>query len=399
MIRSFIALLMIAPIAIAADWPQFRGPNGASVSSETGLPSGFTKEGGLRWKAPLPGRGLSSPVIVGGRAYITCSSGPKDDRLHVLSFDAGTGTQLWHRQLAATGLTFAHPKTCMAAPTPVADATGVYALFATGDLACYDLDGTLRWYRSLVGDYPTVSNQVGMASSLILHKDKLIVPMDNAGESFVAAIDTKTGKNVWKVDRPRDVNWVSPILKTSGESAEVLFPTSSDLVAYDVATGKKNWSAKVPSGGIPSPTLGDDGFLLVGNRGVTAYTLKDNKPTQAWTSPKMPTGFSSALVYEGLVYAANPAGIVLCADAKTGKILWEERVNGPFSGSPVAADGKLFVINEAGVLTTLRLGDKAEKLAESKTGEEGLATPAISGGAIFLRGDKSLFCIGSKLGG
>jgi len=108
---------------------------------------------------------------------------------------------------------------------------------------------------------------------------------------------------------------------------------------------------------------------------------------------------SSPLVYEGLVYAANPIGMVVCADAKTGKVLWEERVKGPFSGSPVAADGKLYVINEAGLLTTLRLGDKPEKLAESKTGEEGLATPAISGGALFLRGEKTLFCVGSKPAG
>ncbi len=396
---ALLGLLVLAPAVTAADWPQFRGPGGSATSTETGLPTGFTATEGLRWKAPLPGRGLSSPVVVGGRVYITCSSGAKDDRLHVLSFDAGTGTQLWHRQLAATGLTYCHPKTCMAAPTPVGDETGVYALYATGDLVAFDADGSIRWYRSLVGDYPTISNQVGMASSLVLFKDKLIVPMDNGGESFVAAIDTKTGKNVWKVNRPRNINWITPLVRTAAGKGEVLFPTNDSLIAYDVDTGNKVWTEKMPSGGIPSPTFGDDGLLLLGNRGVTAVTLKGGKPTEVWNSPKLGTGMSSPLVYEGLVYAANPAGTVVCADAKTGNVLWQERVKGPFSGSPVAADGKLYVINEAGILTTLKLGDKPEVLAESKTGEEGLATPAISNGALFLRGEKTLFCVGSKLGG
>lgn len=381
--------------SVAADWAQFRGANGSAVSPETNLPAGFSDTSGLRWKATLPGRGVSSPVIVGGRVYVTCSNGAKDDRLHVVCIDAATGAQLWHRQLSATGSTACHPKTCMAAPTPVADETGVYALFATGDVAAFDREGTLCWYRSLVGDYPRLSNQVGMAASPILYKDKLIVPMDNQGESFLAALDTKTGKNLWKVDRPREVNWVSPLLRTANGKTEVIFPALKSLIAYDIETGEKRWSSTNPSGGIPTPTLAGD-LLLLPSRGVVALNLKGDKPEQSWTSQKLTSGMSSPLVYDGRVYVCNPAGLVVCADAKTGKILYEERVTGPFSGSPIAGDGKIYVINETGVLTTLKAGDKFEILAESKTGEEGLATPAVSGGAIFLRGEKTLFCVGQK---
>jgi outer membrane protein assembly factor BamB len=283
----------------------------------------------------------------------------------------------------------------MAAPTPVADGAGVYALFATGDVAAFDRDGTLRWYRSLVGDYPRLSNQVGMASSPILHNGKLIVPMDNTGDSFVAALDAKTGKNLWKVERPRDVNWTSPLLRTAGDRTEVIFPSMKSLIAYDADTGEKRWSSTNPSGGIPTATLVGD-VLHLPARGVAALNLKGAKPEQAWASPRLTTGMSSPLVYDGRVYACNPTGLVVCADAKTGKVLWEERVTGPFSGSPIAGDGKVYVINEAGVLTTLKAGDKFELLAESTTGEEGLATPAVSGGAIFLRGQKTLFCVGQK---
>src|SRR5205807_1411424 len=136
----------------------------------------------------------------------TCSSGQRGDRLHVLAYNAKTGAKLWQRQFAATGSTLCHPMSCMAAPTPVADETGVYALFASGDVVGINADGSVRWVRSLVGDYPSICNQVGMASSPLLADGKLIVPMDNAGDSFLAALDLKTGRNLWKTPRPRDNN-------------------------------------------------------------------------------------------------------------------------------------------------------------------------------------------------
>src|SRR5262249_56596500 len=131
--------------------------------------------------------------------------------LHVLCYDEQTGKKLWARQCPATGNTACHPTTSMAAPTPVSDGKAVYALFATGDLAALDLDGTLLWYRSLVGDYPDVSNQVGMASSPALYRNVLLLPMENAIDSFSAGVDTKTGKNLWRVKRARSINWVTPV--------------------------------------------------------------------------------------------------------------------------------------------------------------------------------------------
>jgi hypothetical protein len=286
----------------------------------------------------------------------------------------------------------------MAAPTPVADATGVYALFATGDLAAIDNDGNLRWYRSLVEDYPAITNQVGMAASPVLVNGKVIVPMDNNGDSFLAAIDAKTGKNVWKVDRPRDINWTTPAIRGSGKDAEVLFQAGKEVTVYAAETGEKK--AGIPgSGTIPSPTLADDLLLASGRGGLVAFRYKDGKPEEAWKSTKLSAGTASPVVYQGRVYAANSSGLVVCGDAKTGNTLWQERIDGPFSASPVAADGKLFVLNEKGKLTVLKLdsGDGTEVLGTGDMKEEGLATPAISGGAIFLRGEKSLFCVGPKL--
>src|SRR2546428_749632 len=162
---SFSLFLVPFSFALAADWPQWRGPGGGGGAEEKGLPVPWSATENVRWKGELPGRGLSAPVIAAGRVYVTAATGHDQDRLHVLCFDEATGRKLWERQFWATGTTLCHPKTNMAAPTPATDGKHVYALFATQDLACLDADGNLLWFRSLTGDYPTVGNNVGMASS------------------------------------------------------------------------------------------------------------------------------------------------------------------------------------------------------------------------------------------
>ncbi len=383
------------PALVAADWPGFRG-DGTGSSAETTLPDGFTADAGLRWKAALPGRGVSSPVIVGTNVYVTCSSGTRDDRLHTLCFDAKTGDKKWHRQLSATGSTAAHPDTCMAAPTPAADASGVFALFATGDLAAFTPTGDLRWYRSITADYPAVTNQIGMAASPVLAGGKLVVPMDNPGDGFLGAIDLVTGKNAWKVPRPKDMNWTTPSVRTTADNVtEVVFLGQSDLAAYNAATGAKRWSVKT-GGSIPSPTLVGRDKVLAPGSGAVLYDLTQSPPKEVWRSPKLSTGMSSPAVAGAYIYGVTSAGFATCAELSTGKIVWQERVKGKFSASPVVGAGKLYLLNEAGDLVTLKLGDKPEVLAESKTGERGQATPAIAAGAVFFRTDKSLYAVGAK---
>ncbi len=390
-----LALAFALPLS-AADWAQFKGPNAVGVSGEKNLPTEWSKEKNIAWRADLPARGVSSPVVVGDRVYVTCSSGIRDDRLHVLCFDVKTGKPLWHRQLAATGGTACHPKTCMAAPTPVADASGVYALFATGDLAAFDSDGTLRWYRSLTGDYPSITNQVGMASSPILVGDKLIVPMDNAGESFLAAVETKHGKNVWKTARAKEINWVTPFVRTVQEKPEVLFAGPDGLTAYDAESGSVNWTYKEGSGSIPTGVLAGD-TLYLPISGVTAVKLGEKgvegKPT--WNTKDVSPGMSSPLIYMDKVYASNGTGFLSCGDARTGKLHYKERVKGAFSASPIAGDGKVYCLNETGATTVLdATTDMFDVLATNDLGEESLGTPAIANGHIFIRTSKALYCIG-----
>jgi outer membrane protein assembly factor BamB len=394
-----VAGLQVATGASAADWPQFLGPGGAGVSDETGLPTKWDGPGGVhvRWKAELPGRGVSSPVVARGKVYVTACTGVRQDRLHVLCFDAETGKRLWERQLAATGNTHYHPKTCAAAPTPTADEDRVFALFASGDLVALSADGDLLWYRALARDYPRIANQVGMAASPVVCDDVVLVPMENADDSFAAGLYKLTGRNRWKVPRPRDINWVTPRLVDPGGHTQALFLSANELTAYDPATGRECWRYREeglsPNPSVPTPAV--DGGLIVTGNGV-ALRLRDREaPAPAWKSNKLRPAYASPLFYRGRLYAVSNTGTRLdCFDTESGKALWSERVRGPFSASPVAADGKVYLVNEEGVTTVIEVGDRPRVLATNPLGEGVLATPAMSGKALFLRSDQHLYCIG-----
>jgi outer membrane protein assembly factor BamB len=394
-----VAGLQVAAGTSAADWPQFLGPSGAGVSDETGQPTMWDGPGGtnIRWKVELPGRGVSSPVVVRGKVYVRACTGVRQDRLHVLCLDAATGKRLWERQFAATGNTHYHPKTCAAAPTPAADGERVFALFASGDLAALSADGDLLWYRSLARDYPHVANQVGMAASPVVCGDVVLVPMENADDSFAAGLDRLTGRNRWKVPRPRDINWVTPRLVDRGGHIQAIFLSANDLTAYDLATGRECWRYREeglsPNPSVPTPAVG--GGLIVTGNGVALRLRDRGEPVPAWRSSKVRPAYASPLYYRGRLYAVSNTGTRLdCFDMEGGKALWQERVRGPFSASPVAADGNVYFVNEDGVTTVVEVGDRPRVLATNPLGEGVLATPAISGKALFLRSDRHLFCIG-----
>ena len=393
-IVAFTFTWAIAPWA-AADVPQFRGPGGSGIANEQNLPIQWSEKENIRWKAELPGRGLSNPVIAGGRVFLTAVTGFEQKRLHVLCLDRNSGKEIWQRQFWATGTTLCHPKTNMAAPTPVTDGERVYAVFATADLVCLDKDGNLMWYRSLVGDHPTIGNNVGMAASPTLWKDVLIVPMENVGDSFVAGIDVKTGENRWRIARPRTINWTTPVVIDNQGKAEVILTTPGRFTAHDPATGKELWRWEGECGSAPSPVLGAGLLFIPGGRLTALKPGSPSRPAEVvWQSNMLATGYTSPTYYEGLVYTVSGNGVVACADAATGKLLWKERVDGKFSASPLAADGKIYVASEEGVVTVLQAGRGAKVLASSSLPEVFLASPVASGGAVFLRSDKHLYCIG-----
>ena len=226
----------------AADWPQFRGFQSNSVSRDK-QPPVWSETENIAWKAELPGRGVSSPIVVNNRVVVTCSSGVNQDRMHVVCFDAASGKQLWERQFWATGRTLTHSLSANAAPTPASDGKLVFAFYSSNDLACLDLDGNLKWFRGLAHDYPSAGNDVGMSSSPVVIGNTVIVQIENQGDSFAAGIDTATGETRWRIDRDRLASWASPIAMRGKTPAEdvVLLQSANFLTAHDPRDGKQLW--------------------------------------------------------------------------------------------------------------------------------------------------------------
>src|SRR5262245_41689448 len=243
--RLAIGILITASAAAAgaSDWLAFRGSDSNSATRGAQPPAEWSEAHNVAWKASLPGRGPSSPIVVGSRVVVTCSSGVQQDRLHVVCFDAEEGKQLWERQFWATGRTLSHPASANAAPTPASDGKLIFAFYSSNDLACLDLDGNLKWFRGLAHDFPKAGNDVGMSSSPVVVGNVVIAQVECQGDSFATGIDTRTGETRWRIARPREASWASPIIVRGADakSDAVLLQSPSQLSAHDPQSGRELW--------------------------------------------------------------------------------------------------------------------------------------------------------------
>lgn len=400
MMRIALLIACVAAVEVsAANWLQFRGPHGASVSEESGLPTRLDPEGSVCWKAPLPGRGLSSPIIVGDRIYLTACSGARQERLHVICLNARDGSRRWERQFWATGRTGCHEKISVAAPTPVSDGSHIFALFSSNDLVCLDLDGQLVWLRGLMRDYPNASNNLGLSSSPVVENGILVVQAEGDGDAFAAGIDVATGLNRWKVERPRRVNWTSPIVARGMDGkAMVLLQSGEGLHALALETGRALWSRAGGADTIPSLTMAD-GKLFVPSRGLTALQLgaAETAPSALWQSNLLKPSTPSPVAFGGKLFVVNDAGVLTCGDVATGKRVWQLRLKGPITATPVAAGGHLYAVNETGLVQVVDPKEpEGEIVSELALGETILSTPSIGAGGIYFRSDGHVWKIGFR---
>jgi outer membrane protein assembly factor BamB len=400
MLRSLTILGVVFAGVCHAEWRGFRGTESTAVADKP-APTSWSDTENIAWKVDLPGRGLSSPIIVGDRVYLTASSGGRQDRLHVLCYDAASGTQIWERQFWATGRTVSHPTTCNAAPTPVSDGERIYAFYSSNDLVCLDLDGNLQWFRGLTHDYPNASNSLGMASSLIVSDGVVIAMVENDTDSLTTGVESLTGVELWKLNRPRKANWTSPAHwkgKTPGEDL-VLIQSSAGVSAIVPRTGETKWSYDDGASTVSSLVV-SNGVAYVPSHGITAIKPGESTPHVAeilWQEGGLNPGTSSLVVHKDKVYLISDAGVLSCADAKTGKREYQSRLpKGHCSGSPVVSGDHLYVFNEIGIGIVADLNDEGKVISEHSFDQPILSTPAISDGAIYVRSDKTLWKIAKK---
>ncbi len=444
-LRSIIFVLVIALLSTvtllnatagassSTNWPQWRG-DGQGISTGKNLPTEWSATKNIKWKTPIGGRGHSSPIIWGKRIFLTSAiegaavpgakavkhtlegkefrhpdsiGADRKQTFKVIAVDRETGKILWE-QVAFEGTPYddRHRKSSYAASTPATDGKLVYAFFGSEGLYAYDMKGKLAWKADL-GKLGTVG--MGTATSPILHENLVILQCDeeNGEASFIVALDKKTGKEVWKTPRKVQVSWSTPILVQSAKRAELITSGTEFIIAYDPATGKELWRHKgVESNSIPSPvTNGEMVFLSAGYPAkiVMAIRLGANgdltdSTNVAWKYPKGTAYVPSPILYGDYLYLTTDRGILTCIDAKTGEVKYEGgRVPIPatFTASPVAFDGRILMTSEDGDTFMIKAGPKHEILGSNSVGEPVYASPAIADGNIVIRGEKSLYCIGS----
>ena len=385
--------------AMAGDWPGFRGPMGNGISDEVGLPVALNPKKHIDWRMDLPGRGLSSPLVVGDRVFITASGGTREDILHILCLNATDGSVIWQRRFWAMGSTMCHKKTSIAAPTPVTDGRFLFALFSSNDLFCLDLDGNLRWLRGLTVDYPNARNSLGMASSLLLAGGLLVAQIENDSESFTAGLSRTGGMNQWRIQRPKSANWTTAtVYRTESGRDLVLLQSSKGIHAVNPENGEVVWHYNDGASTIPSSVLAA-GVLYVPSHGITALELAPDGASfnQKWRSSRLRPGTASPLVHRDRIYSINNAGVLTCGDTDSGNRLWQLRLDGPFGGSPVVADNHLYAFSEEGRVQVVDLSAPEGRIAgEMDLGEMIQCSPAISSGALYIRSDRRIWKIARK---
>jgi outer membrane protein assembly factor BamB len=396
---------------IAKQWPRFRGPGGAGVAAYKNIPSawdGKTGEG-ILWKVALPLPGHNSPVVWGDRIFL---SGATDKKREVYCIDAATGKFLWQKPVDTPEGTAAEPPelledTGYAAPTPATDGRRVAAIFANGDIACFDMAGKRLWARN----FGVLKNSYGHSTSLDMYHGQVMVQLDQGTPakpaSKLIAIDAATGKTAWETSRPAPASWASPILINTGKREEFITVGKPWAIAYDPASGKELWRAKVLDGDIaPSPVFAG-GFVFAVNTGAKLSAIRPDgqgdvtASAVAWAAEDGLPDIVSPLTDGKLIWLFTTDGTLTCYRVKDGSKVYEKEIGEAVNSSPTLVGDKMYVFDEKGVTHFLATGEEFKELGKAALGEAVRASPAYLDGRIYVRtmtkeGVTNLYAIGKK---
>ncbi len=403
---SLAALVVLtATRAGGNDWPQFRGPGGQGHAEASRLPMIWSPNKNVVWKREIPGAGWSSPILQNGRVYLTTAVRPAEGgalSLRALCLEVPTGKTIWSTEVFSVTSVGAHQKNSHASPTPVTDGARLYVHFGQYGTAALDLNGKVAW-RNTELKYPPVH---GNGGSPILVENALVFSCDGQSNPFIAALDKASGKLLWRTPRSTEpkktFSFSTPLAIMVDGKPQVISPTSGGVLAYDPRDGKEIWRVRYAEGYsvVPRPVFGH-GLVYVSSafdRPVVYAIRPDGKGDVtdthiAWSINKGAPNTPSPLLVGEEIYFVSDAGIMTCADARTGTVHWQERVGGNYSASPVFASGRIFVQSEEGVGTVLKAGKVFEVLAKNDLQERTLASYALDDADIYIRTAQHLFRI------
>jgi outer membrane protein assembly factor BamB len=427
LLASLLASSWVGRAADDPNWPEFRGPRGDGVSTSTGLPLHWSETNGVAWKTPIHGRGWSSPVVWDRQVWVTTAT-EDGHELSAVAVDRDSGRIVHDLKLFTVEKPqFAHKFNTYASPTPAIEQDRVYVVFGSPGIACLDTrTGKVLWERR---DF--VCNHFrGAGSSPILDGQRLYLNFDGSDHQFVVALDKATGRTLWETRRGIDFKDLGPdgkpeaegdwrkayatgVLAEFGGVRQLISQGAKATYAYNPDTGGELWRVEertshsggtrpaIGLGMVFVPTGWSQGQVLAIRPGGRGEIIDANEPIPSdsplqivWRSKRNVPKKPSLLFLDGLLYAIDENGVATCWEAGTGRTVWNERVGGNYSASPIAAEGRLYVFSEEGKTTVLATGPEFRKLAENSLEDGFMASPAVAGKSLFLRTKSALYRIG-----
>ncbi len=410
-------LLPAAGLAVAGNWPQWRGLENNGISAETGLPTEWDASKNVAWKLKMPGMAGSTPAVWGERIFLTSEDGSD---LVLMGVDTG-GKELWRTTLASGRQRFMRGEGNNASPSPSTDGKHVWAYVGTGDLGCYDFNGKEVWKFNVQDRYGKFRIQHGMHTTPLLDGDRLYMQLIHSNGQYVIALDKSTGKEIWKVTRKSDGrsenehSYASPVIWRKGKDAYLITHGNDYAIAHRLKDGSEIWrvgdlnprdryrgdlrfvaSPVATPDLIVIPSAKDHG--VVGLKPDAEGLVMPGSKYEQWRLQRGTPDVPSPLVYNGLVYLCREnGGLLMCLDAKTGQEQYNQRIHSSiYRASPLAVDGKIYLTARDGVVTVVKAGPTFERVAENRLPDQFTASPAVGNGRIYLRGWDTLYAIGSS---
>lgn len=403
--RIACAVLILACAAFAGDWPQWRGPRGDGTSDETGLPTKWSATENVRWAAELPGKGHSSPIVCKGRVFLTAAIPETEERV-LLCLDRKDGKLLWKQTVVKSPMERLHTENSHASSTPACDGDRVFCSFLAENevvVAAYDLEGKQLWMKRP----GTFSSVHGFCSTPVLHKDTIVVNCDQDGDGYILAFARADGAERWRIDRPNKTrSYCAPLIRKAGGREQMVLSGTKCVTSYDPDSGKLIWMIDGPTDQfVASPVFNERANLFFITGGFPDHHILAVRPDAtgnvtdsdkiAWRTTRGVSYVPSPIAMGDWFFITDDRGFAHCFDAKSGEMLWEQRF-GREHASLVGAGGLVYFLNDDGVCNVVRARGKFELIAKNELGEKTYASPAVSDGEIFLRGEKHLFCVAER---